>query len=69
MYEISMPTIISHSVIAASAAIGFGSGKKSLKFWILSIACSVLPDADVILAQVNESLGFDLQADLFDDGA
>ena len=43
-----MPTIISHSVIAVSSAYGFSSGKKSLKFWILSIACSILPDADVI---------------------
>ena len=43
-----MPTIISHSVFAASAAYGFSSGKKHLKFWILSIACASLPDADVI---------------------
>jgi len=43
-----LPTIISHSVIAVSAGFGFRSGKKSLKFWILSIACSILPDADVI---------------------
>ncbi len=43
-----MPTIITHSAVALSAAGGFGSGKESLKFWILSIACSVLPDADVI---------------------
>ena len=43
-----MPTIISHSVIAVSSACGFSPGKKSLKFWILSIACSILPDADVI---------------------
>jgi len=35
-------------VIAVSAAFGIRSGKKSLKFWILSIACSILPDADVI---------------------
>jgi inner membrane protein len=43
-----MPTIISHTVVAASAAYGFRSGNQHLKFWILSIACSVLPDADVI---------------------
>jgi inner membrane protein len=24
------------------------TGRESLKFWILSIACSILPDADVI---------------------
>ncbi len=43
-----MPTFITHSVIAGSSAYGFSSGKESLKFWILSIACSSLPDADVI---------------------
>lgn len=43
-----MPTIISHSVVALTSAGGFRSGKVSLKFWILSIACSILPDADVI---------------------
>jgi inner membrane protein len=35
-------------VIAASAAYGFRSATGSAKFWILSITCSVLPDADVI---------------------
>ena len=43
-----MPTIITHSAVAGSAAYDFSSGKESLKFWILSIACSLLPDADVI---------------------
>ncbi len=43
-----MPTIITHSVVAGSAAYGFRPGKESLKFWILSILCSSLPDADVI---------------------
>ena len=43
-----MPTIITHSVIAASAAYSFRSRKISIKFFILSIACSILPDADVI---------------------
>ena len=43
-----MPTVISHMVVAASAAYGFRSATRSTKFWILSIACSVLPDADVI---------------------
>jgi len=43
-----LPTIITHSVVAASSAWGFGSGKETLKFWILSIACSLLADADVV---------------------
>ena len=43
-----MPTIITHSVVAASSGMGFKSGNDTLKFWILSLACSSLPDADVI---------------------
>ena len=43
-----MPTAITHSVIGVSAACGFSSEKKPLKFWILSILCTILPDADVI---------------------
>ena len=43
-----MPTIITHSIIAGSSAWGFSSGKETVKFWILSLICSSLPDADVI---------------------
>ena len=43
-----MPTFITHSVVAGSFAYGFSSGRESLKFWMLSIACSSLPDLDVI---------------------
>ena len=43
-----MPTVITHSVVAISSSFVFGDRKIPLKFWILSIVCSVLPDADVI---------------------
>ena len=43
-----MPTIITHSVVAVSSGLGFNPGKESLKFWLLSLICSSLPDADVI---------------------
>ena len=43
-----MPTIITHSVIAASSAYGFSQGRETVKFVLLSIACSLLPDADVV---------------------
>lgn len=43
-----MPTIITHSVVAACSARGFNPGEGILKFWILSIVCSSLPDLDVI---------------------
>jgi inner membrane protein len=43
-----LPTIITHSAVALCAGSLFRSEKMPLKFWILSIICSVLPDADVI---------------------
>jgi hypothetical protein len=43
-----LPTVITHTVVAVSSGYFFKSGKMPLKFWLLSIACSVLPDADVI---------------------
>ena len=43
-----MPTVMTHSVVAISSGIAFSARKIPLKFWILSIVCSSLPDADVI---------------------
>lgn len=43
-----MPTIITHSVIAVSTAAGFKYAKLSLKLIVLSVACSIIPDADVL---------------------
>jgi len=43
-----MPTIITHSVVAATSAYGFDSKTEPLKFWILSVICASLPDLDVI---------------------
>lgn len=42
-----MPTIITHSVIAVSTAVGFKYAKLSIKLLVLSVACSIIPDADV----------------------
>lgn len=42
-----MPTIITHSVIAVSTATGFKYAKLSLKLLVLSVLCSIIPDADV----------------------
>jgi inner membrane protein len=47
-WEIDLPTVITHSVIAASAAYSFGSKKELWKLLILGMVCSMLPDADVI---------------------
>src|SRR5580765_1089077 len=42
-----MASAFSHSI--AAMAIGRGMAlRESLKFWLLGIACSVIPDADVI---------------------
>ncbi len=43
-----MPTIITHSVVASCAASGFRPLKGFLKFLVLSLVCSSIPDADVI---------------------
>jgi len=43
-----LPTVITHSVIGLSASFGSKIRKKSLAFTVLSIACSILPDADII---------------------
>ncbi|MGD8706286.1 MAG: metal-dependent hydrolase [Syntrophobacterales bacterium] len=43
-----MPTVISHSVAAIAAGKAFGPREVPKRFWLLSIFCSVLPDADVI---------------------
>ena len=43
-----MPTILTHSIVAGTSAVGFRPGKEAPKFWLLSIGCATLPDADVI---------------------
>ena len=42
-----MPTIITHSVFAVSTAAGFRYANLSLKLLVLSVVCSIIPDADV----------------------
>lgn len=43
-----MPTLISHSVIAVTAGAALAPERVPVRFWLCSIACSCLPDADVI---------------------
>ena len=43
-----MPTFITHSVVAGTSIGVLSSGRITKKFWLLSIVCSVLPDADVL---------------------
>ena len=43
-----MPTVITHSAVALVAAKAFGPEAPPRRFWLLSIFCSVIPDADVL---------------------
>ncbi|UCD90726.1 MAG: metal-dependent hydrolase [Desulfobacterales bacterium] len=43
-----MPTIISHTVVAVAAGKTFAPKDVPIHFWLLSIICSIIPDADVI---------------------
>lgn len=43
-----MPTLMTHAFVGAAAAATVSNGVMPIRFWVLSILCSVLPDADVI---------------------
>ncbi len=43
-----MATIISHSIAALALGKAFAPNRPPLKFWLLTVTCSVLPDFDVI---------------------
>ena len=44
-----MPSIISHVIVGPTLGLTFSNKKQTLKFWIASILCSIIPDADVIM--------------------
>ena len=43
-----MPSLISHSVVGLAAGTAVASRSMPFRFWVLSVFCAVLPDADVI---------------------
>ena len=43
-----MPTIITHSVFAISLAHVFKHNELPVRFWLLAVVCSMLPDIDVV---------------------
>lgn len=43
-----MPTIFSHAIAATALGHLFPERRLPLRFWLLTVICSVLPDADVI---------------------
>lgn len=43
-----MASAFGHAFVALALGTGFSKALRSSKFWLLGIACSILPDADVI---------------------
>lgn len=43
-----MATAFTHGFIGAAMGSSYAGGKMPARFWVLSILCSILPDADVI---------------------
>ena len=43
-----MPTIFTHAVAAVALGKVYAREKMPARFWLLSVLCAVLPDADVI---------------------
>ncbi len=43
-----MPSVISHTAVAVAAGVAFAPENVPDRFWVLSIACSTLPDADIL---------------------
>ncbi len=43
-----MPSVISHAVVATAAGVAFAPQEVPTRFWILAVACSVIPDVDAI---------------------
>ncbi len=52
-----MPSIITHAVVAVATGKIASVKKLPGKFWVISILCSVLPDADVIAFKFGISYG------------
>jgi len=43
-----MPSVFTHMLVAGALGKTAAAGKMPLRFWALSVLCTVLPDADVI---------------------
>jgi inner membrane protein len=54
---VSMPTIFTHAVAAIALGKTYTGEKMAARFWLLSILCAVLPDADVIAFSFNLQRG------------
>jgi inner membrane protein len=43
-----MPTVVTHGFVAALLGKSLTAGRMPARFWLLSVLCAILPDADVI---------------------
>jgi membrane-bound metal-dependent hydrolase YbcI (DUF457 family) len=43
-----MPTIVTHAFVATLLAKSFAVSRLPARFWVVSVLCVVLPDADVL---------------------
>jgi inner membrane protein len=43
-----MPTVMTHGFVAALLGKTFVARRMEARFWLFSVLCSILPDADVI---------------------
>lgn len=43
-----MATVLTHAVVALTLATAYSAQRVTWKFWAVSVACSILPDADVL---------------------
>ena len=43
-----MPTIFSHAIFASAIGAAFRPNKLPWRFWILTVLCPIIPDADVV---------------------
>ena len=44
-----MASIFSHALVAISLGKSYSRKKRSLKYWVLAISCSIIPDADILM--------------------
>jgi inner membrane protein len=46
--ELTVPSVLSHAAVAIAAGLAFAPRDVPNHFWPVSIACSIIPDADII---------------------
>ncbi len=52
-----MPTVITHAIAAAALGTGLGPRAQPPRFWLLTAACAMLPDADVVTYDLGLEYG------------